>query len=49
MKTWTVEYTTNLEDRQSIVLEAESKTDAYLKFVVAFPMHYIITNINERV
>lgn len=49
MTNFEIEYSTNIEDRQSIVLEADNKTDAYIKFVVAFPMHYIITNINERV
>ena len=42
-----IEYTTNLDDRHTVTMKGESLTDAYLKFVYASPIHYIITEIKE--
>ena len=47
MKNFEVEYTTNIEDRQTVIMSGTSKTDVYLKFVVAFPIHYTITDMKE--
>lgn len=47
MKEFEIEYTTNIEDRQTITFTGTSLTDVYLKFVSAFPTHYIITEIKE--
>ena len=42
-----VEYTTNIDDRHTMVMLGINKTEVYLKFVAASPMHYIITEIKE--
>lgn len=47
MKTFEIEYTTNIEDRKTITFAGTSITDVYLKFVSAFPTQYIITEIKE--
>ena len=47
MKTFEIEYTTNVDDRKKAIVEGKDKTDAYLSFVVASPMHYIITEMKE--
>ena len=47
MITYEIEYTTNLDDRKTVTLKGASLTDAYLSFVAASPMHYIITDIKE--
>ena len=47
MKNFEIEYTTNIDDRHTVTMMGESKTDVYLKFVVAFPKHYIITDMKE--
>lgn len=47
MKTFEIEYTTNIDDRQKTTMTGDSKTDAYLKFVLAFPRHYAITDMKE--
>ena len=48
MKTYDIEYTTNIEDRLTTFIEAENKTDAYLQFAFASPRHFTITDIKER-
>lgn len=47
MTQFEIEYTTNLEDRLSMVMLGMNKTEVYLRFVAASPMHYIITDIKE--
>ena len=47
MATYEIEYTTNLDDRHTVVMEGKDKTQVYLKFVCEHPKHYIITNIKE--
>lgn len=47
MKTYEIEYTTNLDDRKMVSLNNDSITDAYLAFVEKYPKHYIITDIKE--
>ncbi len=47
MKTFKIEYTTNIEDRHTTIIDAEDKTKAYLKFAFAHPKHYTITDIKE--
>ena len=42
-----IEYTTNLDDRKTMVMAGLNKTEAYLRFVMASPKHYIITDIKE--
>lgn len=44
---YVIEYTTNLDDRLTVTMEGADYTDAYLKFVFAYPNHYIITEIKE--
>ena len=48
MKSFEIEYTTNIEDRKTITIIARDITDAYLRFIFASPMHYAITDIKER-
>ena len=47
MKTFEIEYTTNLDDRITDVVEAPDFTKAYLKFTLEHPEHYIITDLKE--
>ena len=47
MKTWTVEYTTNLEDRHTATVKAETYTMAYARFSITQP-DFIIVSIKER-
>lgn len=47
MKNFEIEYATNIVDRPTITMAGTSKTEVYLKFVEAFPIHYIITEIKE--
>ena len=47
MHNFEIEYTTNLEDRQTVAVRGTSITDVYLQFVCDSPMHYIITDIKE--
>ena len=47
MKEFEIEYTTNIEDRHTVIVEAEDKTKAYLKFAFAHPKHYAITDMKE--
>ena len=47
MITYEVEYTTNIEDRKTMVMVGTSITDVYLRFALASPKHYIITGIRE--
>lgn len=47
MNNFEIEYTTNLDDRQTVTMRGKDKTDAYMNFVFASPKHYIITDINE--
>ena len=47
MTQFEIEYTTNLDDRRTMVMLGINKTEVYLKFVAASPMHYIITDIKE--
>lgn len=47
MTQFEIEYTTNLDDRHTMVMLGINKTEVYLKFVAASPMHYIITDIKE--
>ena len=42
-----IEYTTNLDDRQTVTVSGASITDVYLQFVYDSPKHYIITDIKE--
>ena len=42
-----IEYTTNLDDRQTEIVQAQDLTKAYLQFACDSPKHYIITNIKE--
>ena len=42
-----IEYTTNLDDRKTMIVAGLNKTEAYLGFVMAFPTHYIITDMRE--
>ncbi len=48
MTDFEIEYTTNLDDRNTVTLKGASITDVYLVFVAVSPMHYIITDIKER-
>lgn len=48
MITYEIEYTTNLDDRKTVTMMGANKTDAYLKFVAAYPKHYIITDMKEE-
>lgn len=47
MTTFEIEYTTDLDDRHTMVMLGINKTEVYLKFVAASAMHYIITDIKE--
>ncbi len=47
MTYFVIEYTTNLDDRKRMAMMAISKTEAYLRFVMASPKHYIIVDIRE--
>mgnify|MGYP003538164950 CR=1 FL=1 len=47
MKNFVIEYSTNFEDRQTVEVRALSNTDAYLRFMIAFPKQYKITDIKE--
>lgn len=47
MKTFEIEYTTNIEDRKNVTVKAKDVTEAYLNFVYAHPIHYAITDIKE--
>ena len=47
MKTWTVEYSTNMEDRHTDTIKAETYTEAYARFSINEP-DYIIVSIEER-
>lgn len=47
MKNFEIEYTTNLDDRHTVTMRGKDKTDAYLKFVFAYPKHYFIADIKE--
>ena len=42
-----VEYTTNLEDRHTVTMSGESKTDVYVQFICKHPDNYIITDMKE--
>lgn len=43
MKTWTVEYTTNMEDRHTATIQAETYTMAYARFSIKEPDSIIIS------
>ncbi len=47
MKTFEIEYSTNIDDRHTVAVEAKDKTAAYLNFVIANPSHFIITEMKE--
>ena len=47
MSTYEIEYTTNLEDRLTVCLQGSSKTEVYLRFAMAHPIEFIITDIKE--
>lgn len=47
MKTFEIEYTTNIEDRRITTVQAEDLTKAYLSFALANPKHYTITDMKE--
>ena len=47
MITFEIEYTTNLDDRNTVTKRGTSITDVYLNFIAESPMHYIITDIKE--
>ena len=47
MTHFVIEYTTNLDDRKRMAMMAMNKTEAYLRFVMASPKHYIIVDIRE--
>ena len=47
MKEFEIEYTTNIEDRQKVTVSTRDKTSAYLNFVFANPIHFIITDMKE--
>lgn len=42
-----VEYTTNIDDRHTVTMSGESKTDVYMQFVCKYPKDYIITDMKE--
>ena len=47
MTQFEIEYTTNLDDRHTVTMSGESKTDVYIKFVCDNPTDYIITDMKE--
>ena len=47
MNKYEIEYTTNIDNRKTVTVTAESKTAAYLQFVTNYPSHYAITNMRE--
>ena len=47
MISFEIEYTTNLDDRNTVTVRGTSITDVYLQFVFASPKHYIIASIKE--
>lgn len=47
MPNFEIEYTTNLDDRHTIVVVAKDHTAAYLSFALSHPKNYIITDINQ--
>lgn len=47
MISFEIEYTTNIDDRQTVTLRGANITDVYLQFVCSSPKHYIITDIKE--
>jgi hypothetical protein len=48
MKTWEVEYSTNMEDRHTATVEAESYTMAYVAFSCKSPHDIISITEKER-
>lgn len=48
MKTFEIEYTTNLDDRHKSTVTGETLTQAYVNFVVKMPKEIIITDMKER-
>lgn len=47
MKTFEIEYTTNLDDRKTVTVQANTLTEAYVDFALKHPKHYIITDMKE--
>ena len=47
MTTYQITYTTNLEDRLTACLQGSSKTEVYLRFVMAHPIEFIIVDMKE--
>ena len=47
MLNFEIEYTTNLDDRHTVMMSGENVTEVYLQFVYDSPIHYIITDIKE--
>ena len=44
MATYQFEYSTNVDDRRTAVVQAADLTEAYLKFIKDNPKDYIITD-----
>lgn len=47
MKTFEIEYTTDLDDRHTTTAEGKTLTEAYMNFVCANPKAIIITDMKE--
>lgn len=47
MKTFEIEYTTNMDDRHITTVTGETLTEAYVNFVCANPKTTIITDMKE--
>ena len=48
MKTFEIEYTTDLDDRHTATATGKTLTEAYINFVCANPEAIIITDMKER-
>ena len=47
MKTFEIEYTTDLDDRHTTTVKGKTLTEAYVNFVVDNPEAIIITDMKE--
>lgn len=47
MKTFEIEYTTNIDDRHTATVTGKTLTEAYVNFVVSNPKKIIITDMKE--
>lgn len=48
MRNWTVEYTTDKENRRTDNISASNYTEAYLEFTFRSPSNYEIISITEN-